>query len=387
MARSRLHLMTLLRLARPPRVLGALLLAGACGDKAVTDTPSSASAAKASPATVPKAEAPPAPPSQEELAERYRSLTGRLGAETPLSAAQLEQMRSELSEVASLAEDPHLRANASLAVGALFEESGDAKSAVAFFRQAVAAVPNEAPTHAMLALALAKSGELPQAIDVQQRVVELLPNDLEAWLHLGEMNIKAGRQDAGAKAYATYEVRRKAILDGLTLKSKGGEYLLPASERVAMAAALEVASDNGTGLALLYALKSDPDANVRAEIARVMGTQRLLGYRKLLEETLKKESDAEARKVMQWAVDEIARAGRETAPGPAPQPVVADTERPAQPADAPAKAVSPPAPPTGASATLPAAARSGSSSEDDPPAATPSSPDAPPKPSTPTRGG
>lgn len=296
-------------------LLYACVIVGACGPAASPEPAADVTPKNSVQAPV-EANAPQ--PSQAELAERYRTITEGLDGGQAASAADLARVRGQLREIADLATDPHLRANASLAAGALFEEAGDTTSAIAFFRQAVAAVPDEAPTHAMLALALAKGGQLPAAIDVQQRVVALLPNDLEAWLHLGEMNIKAGRAEAGADAYATYEKRRAAILDGLTLKSKSGEYLLPAADRVAMAAALEVATDNGTGLALLYALDSDPDASVRAEIARVMGTQRLLGYKQQLATAMGKEIDADARATMEWALAEIERDGRETAPGPAP---------------------------------------------------------------------
>lgn len=233
------------------------------------------------------------------------------------------QLQRDLRTVAEHAEDAHLRANASLLLGSLLEERGDRRAAISYYRQARALVPEEASTHAMLALALAAEGELEEASQIQKRVVELLPDDLEAWLLWGEMLLKAGEEEKAREAYAGYELRRKGLIDGLTLRTKTedgkpGPYMVGPEDRAACAAALEVAADNGTALALAYALSTEPEPGVRAEIARVMGTQRLTAYTKELQLALEKETDGDAREVMQWAIGEISRDGVDTAAGPAP---------------------------------------------------------------------
>ncbi len=264
--------------------------------------------------------------SEAELAERYRSIVADMHKrETKLAAVRLSTAVSSLRAIADQTSDAHLRANASMAAGSLHEEAGDLRSAIAFYRQARAAVPQEAPTHAMLALALAGNKQFEDAVRVQRVVVKLVPDDLEAWMYLGEMAMKAGNKKVGAEAYAQYERRRRGILEGLTLKRPSGSYLSAADARVQMAAALEVAVDNGTALALLYVLKSDPDPGVRGEVARVMGAQRLLGYRKLLEELVAHEDDPEVKRVMAWALGEISRDGVETRPGSVPEGVEVPT--------------------------------------------------------------
>ncbi len=249
-----------------------------------------------------------------------------------LEDEQFTKVSADLRRVAEEANDPHLRANASLLLGALLEERGDRKAAISYYRQARAQVPEEASTHAMLALALAAEQQFDEAAQIQSEVVKLLPDDLEAWLLLGEMNLKAGNEKAGKDAYARYEIRRKGLLDGLTLE-KDGEYLVSAEDRAGCAAALEPAADTGTALALLYALQSDPDGIVRAEIARVMGAQRLEGYKKGLEEQLEKETEPDVREAIMWAVKEISRDPVETRPGESPVGQPTPDEAPKAPAE------------------------------------------------------
>jgi ribosomal protein L12E/L44/L45/RPP1/RPP2 len=137
------------------------------------------------------------------------------------------------------------------------------------------------------------------------------------------MHLKAGHEKEAREAYAGYELRRKGLIDGLTLRTKGedgkpGPYMVGPEDRAGCAAALEPAVDNGTALALMYALSKDPEAIVRAEIARVMGTQRLAAYEKELKIAVEKETDADVKEVMMWAMTEISRDPVETAAGPAP---------------------------------------------------------------------
>jgi tetratricopeptide (TPR) repeat protein len=303
----------------PRRVLLGVLAAFApglgCGGEGAIEGAPSPSAVR----TPPAAEPPAVDPEQA-----YLRAKGIVEAATgPLPQEAFARVSADLAAAADAARDPHLRANASLLLGSVLEERGERARAISFYRQALAAVPQEASAHAVLALALAADGKLDQAATVQARVVELVPDDLEARLLLGEMSLKAGLEEQAKAAYAAYEMRRKGLIDGLTL-GKDGSYAIGPAERAACAAALEPAADNGTALALLYALSSEPDAGVRTQIARVMGTQRLLGYRKGLEGALTRESDEGAREAVKWALDEIARDGVETAPGPSPVPAPPD---------------------------------------------------------------
>ena len=145
----------------------------------------------------------------------------------------------------------------------------------------------------------------------------MTPDDLQAYLILGELRYKAKDEKGATEAYAAYEVRRKALLDGLTLK-KDGAYVAGPAERAKIATYLLPASDNGTALALLYALESDPEASVRDAIVELMGAQRLEGYKQGLEAYLAKAEAEESKKVAQWALGEIAREPMNVRPGAAP---------------------------------------------------------------------
>jgi len=234
------------------------------------------------------------------------------------AATDLASIREDLQRVANGAKDPHLRANASLLLGSLAEAAGDRTSAVSYYRQAAALVPEEAAAHAVLAMALAADGKPADAIEVQQKVVELVPDDLQAWLILGELNVKAGRNEAATEVYAAYEVRRKGLIDGLTLRNKDGSYIVSVEDRIGCAANLEGAADTGTAAALVYALETDPDPKVRAEVATVMGVQRLKIYEAALDGARKEATDPELKEVLVWALSEVVRDPVDVAPGPVP---------------------------------------------------------------------
>jgi tetratricopeptide (TPR) repeat protein len=236
-------------------------------------------------------------------------------ADSPARAAVV----SQLAEVAKEAKDAHLRANASLALGLLYERVSDLRTAISYYRQARAWVPQEPEVYAVLALALAQDGELVEAIAMQEELCRLVPDDLQAWLFLGELNIKAKREEDAKLAYAAYEARRKGLLDGLTKKSQG-QYEKPEADRIACAHALAPSRDSGTALGLLYALSSEPSSRVREAIAATIAEHRLRGYVDGLNAALAKESDPDTREALKFALAEIARAPLDAAAIEVPAP-------------------------------------------------------------------
>jgi tetratricopeptide (TPR) repeat protein len=271
------------------------------------------------------------PVDDDALAEEYLRVKSAVQTRAVQSdPARLKKAKDDLRRIANLARDPHLRANASLLLGSVLEATGDRKQAVSFYRHAAKIIDDDAGPHMALALALAAEGKHAEAATVQRRVVELDPDNLESFLALGEMLVKAGDEDGSTEAYAAYELRRKGLLDGLTLK-QGGKYKVGPADRAACALALAAASDNGTALGLLYALGSEPEASVRVAIARTMGIQRLRGYREQLEKHLRDEKDAEVREVVGWAIGEIVRDPIDTKPARAPVGAGRPTGKPARP--------------------------------------------------------
>ena len=281
------------------------------------------------PHTVPvvakKAEAKPAaaPQGDDAMATRYLEIKERFAALGPEDKAGpgriVAEVGPELRSIADTARDLHLRANASLLLGTLYEASGDARSAISFYRQVVALLPDDAAPRRVLAIALATDKQFAAALPEQERVVKDDPDDLEAWLLLGELAVKAGQKERATEAYAAYEMRRKGLIDGISLKKADGVFILPAEQRSACARALIPARDNGTAIALLYALSIETEPAVRAALVEAMGTQRLGGYKQALEERLKTETAQEVKEAIVWALAEIQRDPLDTRPGPVPE--------------------------------------------------------------------
>lgn len=286
----------------------------ACGGAEQKPQPTPAPAASAAPSK--------APATDDDLAGRYVAAKERFGALLPTDKDGPKRILTELGpglrEVADAARDAHLRANASLLLGTLHESSGDVRSAISFYRQAAALLPGDAGPSRVLAIALAADNQFKEAIAEQRKVVEDDADDLESWLLLGELAVKAGEQDTATQAYAAYEMRRKGLIDGLTLKSADGTFPIPADQRAGCARALIPARDNGTAIALLYSLEIETDASVRQAVVEAMGSQRLQGYKPALENLLKKESTQEMKEAVAWALAEIQRDPLDTRPGPAP---------------------------------------------------------------------
>lgn len=271
--------------------------------------------------------AAPAVPDDDALAQRLATLrAGYDAAPATFGGAagtpEFTAVSSELRTIGNQARDVHLRANAALLLGAMHQERGQWAEAAGSYRRAATLVPDDAGPHMALARALAGTKDYAAAATAQARAVELDPDNLEQYLALGELHLGAGNKEAGAKAYADYEVRRRGLIDGLTLR-RDGAYQVEPDERVACAESLASASDVGTAFALLYALQEEPEPRVRAAIVRAMGIQRLAGYGPRLTALLAKETDADVRDAVTWALAEIARDPVDTkleGPPPAPEP-------------------------------------------------------------------
>jgi tetratricopeptide (TPR) repeat protein len=323
--------------------------------------------------TPPPAAAPTTPAVDDDaLAMRYLELRAGYDA-APESyggkagSPELTAITTELRTMSNEAKDVHLRANAALLLGAMHQARGGWEAAAGAYRRAAQLVPEDAGPHMALARALSMTKDYKAAAEAQLRAVELDPDNLEQYLALGELRIKAGDKASGAKAYADYEVRRRGLIDGLTLKHEGA-YKVSIDDRIGCAESLAVAADVGTAFALLYALEQEPEPKVRAAIVRAMGSHRFVGYKPRLVKRLADEQDAGVREAITWAVAEIDRdpvdtrlegpPPSETAPAQLPAPAGGATPAAVSPAVTPEGVgtgavdgvIDPPAPPSGPAA-------------------------------------
>ncbi len=302
-----------------------------------------------------------APAGDDALAERYAALRAGFDANPEhyggaAGSPEFTEISSELRTIGNQARDVHMRANAALLLGAMHQERGQWADAAGAYRRASQLVPDDAGPPMVLARALAQTGDYPAAIAAQLQALALDPDNLEQYLTLGELHLRAGDQQAGAKAYADYEVRRRGLIDGLTLR-RDGAYQVGPDDRIACAESLASATDVGTAFALLYALQEEPDAPVRAAIVRAMGVQRLAGYAPRLQARRGVETDPEVQDAITWALAEIARDPVDTKlDGPPPVPQAAGgTVGPAATPPATLPATPPATPPATGGSDRPAA--------------------------------
>lgn len=299
----------------PNRLFGArpsflaVFVAVACVTGCESESASSPSGDQKAPAA--KADpvvAAPKPMTEDEFAQRTEHWRDRITEDVNLAnSASFFEAKAELTRVGNEAKDKHLRANASLLLGLLFEGRRDVKAAIAQYEHAAKLVPDDAGPSMALALALAADQRFADAAEAQKTATKLDPDNLENWLVLGELLVKSGDKDAAVSAYVDYETRRKGLIDGLTLKNKQGAYQIGVQDRVGCAEALASATDQGTAIALTYAFKSDPEPEVRAAVAMVMGVQRLAVYKPVLLDTLPTVKHAELKESIAWALGEIDR--------------------------------------------------------------------------------
>ncbi len=251
--------------------------------------------------------AAPKPMTEDQFAQLTEQWRDRVASDPTLpNTADFFRAKKDLSRVSNEAKDIHLRANASLLLGLLYEGRTDVKGAIAQYQHAAKLVPDDAGPYMALALALGSDKQFKDAAQAQKTATTLDPDNLENWLVLGEMLVKSGDKEAGVAAYVDYERRRKGLIDGLTLKNKKGDFLVGPPERVGCAEALASATDQGTAIALTYAFKSDPEPSVRSAAAAVMGVQRLTIYKPALEAALPTAA-GEVKESVAWALAEIER--------------------------------------------------------------------------------
>lgn len=260
-----------------------------------------------------------APLDDDAAAERYLEIKARFDADPAVvKGPAFPELKRSLDEIANGAAAKPMRANAALLLGAMLDVRGASAQAAGYYEHAATLVPDDAGPFMALAVAHAAAGNYAEAVKAQEDAARLDPDNLENWLALGELRKRAGDDEGSVQAYLAYEKRRKGIIDGLTLHDDAGTYVVDVEERVACAEALASAADQGTAVALVYALRTDPDPRVREAVARVMGLHRLASYQPALTTQATEEVSPEAAEAVRWALAEIERAPVE----------MDDTERP-----------------------------------------------------------
>ncbi len=325
-----------------------------------------------------------APLDDDAAAERYLEIKAKFEADPAVlvGGPEFHGLKKSLEEITNGAGAKPLRANAALLLGAMVEVRGDSAQAAGFYEHAATLIPDDAGPFMALAVAHASAGNFTEAVKAQEDAARLDPDNLENWLALGELRMRAGDQDGSVQAYLAYEKRRKGLIDGLTLHDEQGAYVVDVDNRVACAESLAAAADQGTAVALVYALRSDPEAGVREAVARVMGIHRLEIYQPVLTTQSSQEQDAKVKESVTWALAEIARSPvkiddteRPRLADDDPRHAEGEVPRAEAPAEAPTKDST--IAPAGAAPIVPGADAKGSAPVEAPPAFPPAKADAP----------
>lgn len=311
--------------ARLVLLMAGLGLAPGCTDAAErSPVPNPAPPA----AKEPSAAAKPAPPPRDDdaAAEAYLEVKAKFEADPAVATgAEFPALRRTLEEITNGPGARPMRANAALLLGAMLEGRGESAPATGMYEHAATLVPDDAGPYMALAVSHAANKNFTEAVKAQEDAARLDPDNLENWLALGELRMRAGDEDGSVQAYLAYEKRRKGLIDGLTLHDEAGTYVVPPADRIGCAQALAAAADQGTAVALIYALRSDPEPSVRAAVAQVMGIHRLSVYLPVLETESTEATDPDVKEAVAGAMAQIAA-----------DPVTIDpTERPRLPDDDP----------------------------------------------------
>jgi hypothetical protein len=161
--------------------------------------------------------------------ERYLEIKERFAALLPEDKAGpkriLGELGPELREIAESARDPHLRANASLLLGTLHEDERRPPLGDLLLSSGRRLLPEEAGPHRVLAMALAPTSSTPRRCPSRSggRRRPRRPRGLAAARRARRS--RPGRRSAATEAYAAYEMRRKGLIDGITLKSPDGVFI------------------------------------------------------------------------------------------------------------------------------------------------------------------
>jgi len=317
-----------IRLA-PALVLLALLQAGACrcqdeGDELPVIV-ERVDAGKAKPAPV----RPEEQRAAARLARAVRAGNARLVAlppGTPSQARNLQQGKALLQAGDKEAAQAHFQAathgpvtgarvSALLALGDLYREQGRMGECVGTHEEAARIAVGVPEVQLQLGRAYVAAGRTAKGEEALRQAVKLEPRLLAAWVDLGTLLARVGRDAEAAKALLTYERYLFALVEELRV---GGE-----ADRLAAVDALALASDEKVVSALVSTL-DDPSERVRAAAAEALGDSASTVAGEAIEGKLASERSEEVRTALMQARQRLraalSRPGGPAASVPAPSP-------------------------------------------------------------------
>ncbi len=315
------------RLARP-LALGALVAVLLAGCPKAED-----------PSPLP-ARKPPRPAAAPEIPERgplaQRVLYER--AKSLLRAGKLPQAAESFRQAIAAHDKGDLLPSAHLGLASALGELGRPQEALREYQRVVELRPDDPEAYRALAIGQEDAGQLQQAAQSLEQSLAIDEDQLSAYQDLASLDLKMKRLEEAKAVYLRYELRRTALIEALALSED-------LEERVRAAHALGDAKDEATCKALGLALGT-ADKKIRLAVIMALGRQGLAIGAGPLREQLARTSDPLERRQIEASLAAI-----QAAPQPPPQvpPAVSAGAAPSTQPDP----TSQPSPGPGAAATTP----------------------------------
>ncbi len=137
-----------------------------------------------------------------------------------------------------------------IALGEIYREDGDAEKALKLYEELRKKAPNLPEVQFMTGRALAEQGETSKAIRAYEHAIKLQPDYLQAYVELGGLYTRAGREAEGQKIFLEYEKRVYSMAK--TLENPKADPL----EQVHVLEVFSFVQDDRATSAILVALSS-----------------------------------------------------------------------------------------------------------------------------------
>lgn len=145
---------------------------------------------------------------------------------------------------------------AMIALAEIYKEKGEAAKALALYNDLLARAPDVAEVQFIGGRALAENGETSRAIAAYEKAITLDSNYLQAYVELGALYVKAGRNEEANKIFLAYEQR----IYGLAKKLESRD--IDPAEKLDVLEVFSFVKDDRANQAIMMAL-ADPAPEVR----------------------------------------------------------------------------------------------------------------------------
>lgn len=177
---------------------------------------------------------------------------------------------------------------AALALGQIYIDTDRKDEALTLYKSLAERVPDIAEVQLVVARAYAGTGETTAAIRAFQKTLELQPNFVFVHTELGNLYVKAGRNDDAGAAFLKYEQRIYAMAKALENPET------PDEQRLQIVENFGLITDDRATQAIVTAL-TDPHPQIRLSAAATLGELNVTAALERLEQMAIEDPDMQVR--------------------------------------------------------------------------------------------